>query len=1064
MQALAQKLQDLPGMENNPEWLELRERLNQLEKESLGSLPLIATETFRPAEFYKQLIDLSDSLLMVFDRNGTLSFLSNALEVFTGYSLNKYRGINVYDLPFLSAAAQTAFRSLLNRIDDNPFPVEQEMDLDLGQDNNFTLKWKFQVILREGIPWGLVGSAINVTEQRKTEESLLRLSQAVEQSANTVIITDTSGLIIYANPRFYEQTGYTANEVEGKTPRFLRAENTGINYKEMWQIIASGNIWRGEFLNRNKDGLLYWERATISPVKNNEGKIISYLAVKEDITAEKAAQEELLQARNFYLSLLEDFPVMVWRSDPKGKLDFVNNTWLDFTGGSKEDELGSGYLKNLHPLDRAVFKDAFQDALRHRKAFVTEFRVLDRYENYRWVLSQGSPFSGPDGKYAGFMAACIDIHDRKNAEKRLMESEDKYRRMFEHSSLGIFRMDSTFSFTSANMAFARMFGYGSPVDVLIDFNHRPQDFYADYAQEVHFRQHLFKSHNEQFVVEREFRRQDKRVLYTLIRLRKEIFGQQKHDFFIEGFIEDITQRKLVERQVKHSEQKFRSLFDKSYDAILIVDELLIVDCNQKAAEVFGISPNLLPGKTVSQLSPEKQDNGMSSRLAALERIHTALGGEPQTFEWKHLRNYEVFDAEVSLARIIVDDKPMLQAIVRDISLRKRAEAELRQSKEEAERARNAQAEFLSQMSHEIRTPLNAVVALTDIVLQDELQPDHRENLSSVKISARHLLGLIDDILDYTKIETGNILFECIPFRVQNLLKDLEKTLGVKAREKGLKLSLSKKTQVPEVVMGDPLRLRQVLINLLSNAIKFTDHGMVSLEVSLVTLQAEQAVVQFHVEDTGIGISADRLEAIFDKFTQAESSTTRRYGGSGLGLAICRKIVELQGGMIEVKSTPGQGSAFFFELIMPLASSQEQAEPVVAKEKGPKDLLRMSILLVEDDAMNQFVARKILEKKWNANLTIVDNGHAALQALEESDFDLVLMDLQMAGLDGYDTTRLIRDPQQRVVRNPQIPIIALTADAFVETRNRAFDAGVDDFITKPFDYELLYQKIAAHQKK
>ena len=637
------------------------------------------------------------------------------------------------------------------------------------------------------------------------EEHLFRLSAAFEQSANAIFITDINGNIEYANPRFYEVSGYSNEEILGQNPRILKYEHSKVDYEELWNTIKKGKTWRGEFLNRSKSGDLFWEMGTITPVKNKEGNIINYLAIKEDITQRKKAEQELLL----------------------------------------------------------------------------------------------------------------------------------------------------------------------------------------------------------------------------------------------------------------SEQKYRALFHRSYDAILILDEFQVIDCNRTAGVLFQRNCSDVQISSILDLIPGGEVNGEDLRAFFGLRIREVLSGRPQHFDLLMKRGNGYFDAEVSLTRISRVQKMMVQAIIRDVSEKKRAEKDLIQAKDEAVRARKSQSEFLSLMSHEIRTPLNAVVALTDLMLHEKLTVDQLENLHSVKASARHLLGLIDDILDYNKIESGNIEFESHDFDFRQLLNDIKRTVAIKAKKKGLRLNFEVDEKVPQILQADTLRLKQVLLNLLSNAIKFTEKGFVSLRVKMGHSDEENLQVQFEVEDSGIGISADRLEAIFEKFTQAEVSTTRKYGGSGLGLTVCKRLIELQGGTIQARSTPGKGSVFTFYLPVKAGSLDNAVQPLPDEMQGRDSLEGMHILLVEDDAMNQFVAKRVIANKWKARLTIASTGEQALDLLKHEKFDLVLMDLLLPSIDGFELTRMIRSNFRDSIENPDIPVIALTADAFLETRNRAYQAGVNDFITKPFDFVRLFQKIAGY---
>ena len=764
----------------------------------------------------------------------------------------------------------------------------------------------------------------------------------------------------------------------------------------------------------------------------------------------------------YRFKMLEEIPAMVWQCDLKGNFSFINKTLLEFIGYDSLQDIPSDFLQLIHPDDRENFKKILEKSLKEQKPFLFEYRLNDRYNNFRWVANHGHPFYNDEDKYQGIIASCIDIHERIVAEQRLLESEDKYRRMFEDTSIGIFRFDRNFRFVSANKAFAFIFGYDNEKDFLNEINEEPSRFFPDFARDKEFIREIIKSRQKQFVIEKHLKDRTGKDIYVIIHLKKIHDRKLEREFYLEGYIEDITQRKIAENNLQISEQKFKALFEKSYNAILILDKQEIIDCNYKAAQLFNSTIGELTGKQYNKLVASEQEDINEIQKFIKTKMNRALSGHAESFELQHLRDEKVFDAEVSFSRIFINQKPLIQAIVRDVSQRKLFEKQLKQAKEDAEKARMAQSEFLSLMSHEIRTPLNAVVSLTDLLLHDDLTSDQLDNLNSVKISAKHLLGLIDDILDFNKIETGNLSFEYFDFDIRSLVSDLQKTLEIKASEKKIKLITKVDDNVPEILRADTLRLKQVLFNMLSNAIKFTEEGYVSLKIEKRVGCTNGRNIHFEIMDTGIGIASDRLDAIFEKFTQAETSIRRKYGGSGLGLTICKKLVEMQGGKIYARSKPGQGSVFSFYLPMETGKKKFPAPEKELKGELHNSLEGLKILMVEDDKMNQFVGKKVIDKKWKADLTIVATAEEALDYLEKESFDLVLMDLLLPGMDGYEATKKIRNNPEKKFPNSSIPVIALTADAFMETRKKAYEAGVDDFVTKPFDYQKLFEKISRYK--
>ncbi|MES2689906.1 MAG: response regulator, partial [Bacteroidota bacterium] len=378
------------------------------------------------------------------------------------------------------------------------------------------------------------------------------------------------------------------------------------------------------------------------------------------------------------------------------------------------------------------------------------------------------------------------------------------------------------------------------------------------------------------------------------------------------------------------------------------------------------------------------------------------------------------------------------------------------ARNEALKAAQVKSDFLSNMSHEIRTPMNAIIGITDLLLDRITDDTQRDYLNSIKYSADNLLVIINDILDFSKIEAGKIVIENIPFGLHENLEEISKAFRYQAEEKDLELIVNIGENVPKMIMGDPYRLNQILFNLVGNAIKFTSEGTVTIEVKVKQQVNDRYLLFFGVSDTGIGISDDKINTIFESFTQAYTDTSRKFGGTGLGLAITKNLVELQNGYLGLKSTLKRGSTFYFEIAYTEAKNLQPKATGNNTNRFINSLKGYKVLLVEDNTMNQLVAQQIL-LKWNAEVSIAETGVEALKYLTSEKFDVVLMDLQMPEMSGYEATRQIRG-DNKLVLNPAVPIIALTADAFEETRVKVLKAGMNDFVTKPFKQEELYNKI------
>jgi PAS domain S-box-containing protein len=677
---------------------------------------------------------------------------------------------------------------------------------------SFPVEYTSMPIRKDGSVIGTVVLFRDISERKEAEEELQKLSSAVEQSQVSVIITDPNGTIEYVNPKFSKVSGYSFHEAIGQNPRVL---NAGIQppefYKDMWDTINSGRDWQGEFANKKKNGDIYWENATISPIRNTEGRITHFVAVKEDITDRKQTEQELLKSR---------------------------------------------------------------EALTNQASMLE--KAVEQLESVNSV---------------------------------------------------IMRWDTSGNVTGLNKFGQELFGYSE----------------------------------------------------------QEIVGQP----LIGTIVADEG--------------------GTAQDQRLMIDDILAN-----------------PKKYIAN----ENENICKNR------------GEI----WMLWRNKPLKGADGELEEIL--------SIGIDISDRKEMEAKLAEAKEVAEGATRAKSDFLANMSHEIRTPMNAIIGMSHLCLGTGLEVRQRDYIEKVYSSAQALLGIINDILDFSKIEAGKLDMEAIPFRLDEVLNNLGNLAAVKAQEKGLELLFNTHPDVPHALIGDPLRLGQILVNLTGNAVKFTEAGEIVIHTEPVRITDDEVEVRVAVKDTGIGMTSEQVGKLFQSFSQADTSTTRKYGGTGLGLAISKKLVEMMGGDIRVESEPDKGSAFIFTAVFGRARDMEKEIETIA----PADLDRLKVLVVDDVAS----AREMLEttlESFSFRVTCVDSGQAALEALgaapADDPFRLVLMDWKMPGMDGIEASRRIKRHSE-LTRMPTI--IMVTAYGREEVMRQAEEIGLEGFLTKPVTSSTLLDTI------
>lgn len=535
--------------------------------------------------------------------------------------------------------------------------------------------------------------------------------------------------------------------------------------------------------------------------------------------------------------------------------------------------------------------------------------------------------------------------------------------------------------------------------------------------------------------------------------------------YIDAIVEDISEQKRIEQDLNESRELFKIIFENSMIAIMVMaNDGRLIAWNPFMEQLLGYDRIDLFNKPFKEFFKKHE-------WAELRRRMKKGSDAISDYETKVLKAGEdLLDVNISVSPLSNDQGDIVGEIVTftDITRQKNTQEMLLQAKMAAEAANSAKSLFLAKMSHEVRTPMNAVIGMIDLTLDSDLSMEQHDNLKVAKDAAENLLGLLNDILDLSKAEAGKITLENIEINIHDVVISVCKGLAVLAKNKGIELKWNIASDVPRLVIGDPVRIRQVIINLVNNAIKFTHEGDVTVSISNQGEKNGVSSLLFSVKDSGIGIPKERHSAVFEIFSQADQTTTRKYGGTGLGLAICKKLVNMMDGDLWVESEEGKGSDFKFILLLQISKNNSGAVTLPTEGSAVVDSNTVvgldhsvRILLAEDNLVNQRIAVKILEKKGWEVLT-ANNGKEVLELLDKEAFDLILMDDHMPEMSGVEATKIIRSQEKQT--GSHIPIVAMTANAMAGDREKYIEVGMDGYISKPINRESLYTEITNLIKK
>ncbi|GAB4408965.1 MAG: hypothetical protein OHK0053_35750 [Microscillaceae bacterium] len=989
----------------------------------------------------KSILDQQPEMICRFLPDTTILFANLAF----CYHLHKSREevLGLKYAQFLNASQQKHLYANIALLQTSKEEISQEKQYRSRQGTLQWQRWVFRPILtREGQLVAIQATGTDISQEKKKKESLMQARQKYEvlfrKLPLPVFLLSLEHRLIDGNQQalamLKKHWGVMAQE--GLDFRqVLQAEDQLAFVRDFERATLGESPYREIEMTLNEEERA-WLELGFFPISDDFGNILYIALTISNISFQKHLEKELKQQRwqkQAQVPEVRSWPEILWYKNPQQQLVYFDQQYALQWEIEARDIIGKTEMEALALLSQKKLPEPNSPA---------EFASLETLHNFFFpeqpmvVLPQ----KDAQGTLLGWKA--LLSHKSALSEDWLSPAQKKYLSFANYLPNGlllIFDQEQKCRFLAGSAAKNLQWS---------DAQSRGKtaaEIFAE-AEPLWVSKHLTET------------LQGERKMFELVLQGSEyliqtapIVSNNKRLDYALFILLDISAFRKTQKALAESEDKFRNYLDQAPEGIWVLDKAGNVQyANQVACLMLGIkqAKDLEGQALVQYLYKGKQ------RLTWAELTKLAVPNQANTEIFLRKGRQRRLPVWIDLAEVATDQ---LLCFARDISELHKTEKALREAKHRAEQNAAAQAEFLSSMSHEIRTPMNAVIAMSHLLLQDKPRPEQVKNLNTLKFSAENLLVLVNDILDFNKIKSGKLTFEQIDFDLPELVVAICETLRYKAQNKGIVVQQSLKHETPTVLIGDPVRLAQILTNLVDNAIKFTSEGYVSIEISADRLSQEMYEIFFTIKDTGIGISPERLPYIFDQYTQASIDTTRKFGGTGLGLAITKRLIELQGGHIRVESEPGKGSRFYFSLKMKKGHRRHLPPPEghsLTLDNETPDLHQARILMVEDNEMNQMVAAQFLQK-WNAQIDYAQNGEIALDLLQKNEYDIVLMDLEMPVMNGYQTTEHIRQMKGRFTH---LPIIALTASAMAEVKERVLQAGMNDYVTKPFRPQVLYQVI------
>jgi PAS domain S-box-containing protein len=909
-----------------------------------------------------------------------------------------------------------------------------------------------------------VGMLEDISEEKRSQLALAESEQRYRELAEQVPGVlfrwrknpDGSFTSLYASPKMRELFGVTP----GATASVLQLIHPEDRARYLASVAAataedSTEPWsfEGRLLVPGRP-LIWWRGNAALSYRDAQGAV--YSGFIEDITLLKKAEETDRRRELRHQLAIDGLGDGTWEYNCEKHATRLSPELLAMLGYTPAEQVEKyqGLSETTHPDDmpQLIWRlDRYQAG--KTSIFSSEHRMRCYDGSYLWVLSRGLITKrDADGEPLLITGISINISANKKASNALVAAALRLSATIDSLKRGILLVDEHYHIVQTNPAFCRIFGLNMPPERLVGLHE------GEIARRIGY--HFAGEQDVMEQVAATIARQ-KAFFDELVTLRDGRVlqcsfvpvWQEKHSIGHLWKFEDITERYQAEQTLKRQEEKYRNIIDNMQLGLVEMDlNYRVLYANRSYCQMMGFSADELLGQKLHPLimSPPEVD-------ALRDKFADRRRGISGSYE------LEVTTKQGERKWVFVGAAPMLNeskepmgtiGINLDITHQKHLERNLREAKLQAENSARAKELFLANMSHEIRTPMNAILGMSQLLTQTMLTPRQSNYLHAISTSAQNLLVIINDILDISKLDAGKMTIERVGFNVQRLCEQVEKTMLYKAEEKGLRFITKVSPLVPNVVLGDPYRITQILLNLASNSVKFTEKGEITVESEVAGYFNNQVIISFSVCDTGVGIDPEYLTSIFQEFSQEDSSITRKFGGTGLGLSISRSLARLMGGEIYIESEKGQGTSSHFCLFLPIGTVHDLPQRKSVAITNPQDLRGKRVLLVEDNEYNRLLARTFLT---NANLEVTEaeNGELAVACVREHKFDLILMDVQMPVMDGFEATRYLR--QELALKTP---IIALTASAINGEKEKCLAAGMNDYLTKPFFEDELLQLVHA----